>query len=123
MSSIEAKKNVMYLLHFDHGKKVTRLAAFGILLLVGYFQYIDSYQFPKWKVFLSGVVMGAPFSLGILLSTLPFGRRFKFFTSILILFSALARALLLVPPPASVFIFIIVELYAIGRLFLRGRVS
>lgn len=122
MSSIKTKKNVKYLLQFDDGKKVTRLAAFGIVLVVGYFQYMDSYHFPKWKVFLSGVIMGAPFSLGIFLSTLPFGKRFKFFTSILILFSAIARALLLVPPPTSLFIFVFVELYAIVRLLFKREI-
>jgi hypothetical protein len=98
-----------------------RLAALGILLMVGYFQYVDSYQFPKWKVFLGGMIMGAPFSLGIFLSTLPFGKRFKIFTSILILFSAFVRSLLLVPPPASIFIFVI-ELYAVWNVLFRRRV-
>ncbi len=106
---------------FFDSKKIIRLAAFGILLVVGYFQYVDSYQFPKWKVFLSGVVMGAPFSLGIFLSTLPFGRRFRIFTSVLILFSALARSLLLVPPSASIFIFVI-EIYAVWNLLFRGSI-
>ena len=101
-------------------KKAIRLAAFGILLIVGYFQYVDSYQFPKWKVFLGGMIMGAPFSWGIFLSTLPFGRRFKIFTSILILFSALVRSILLVPPPMSIFIFV-VDLYAVWNLLFRGR--
>jgi hypothetical protein len=106
---------------FFYSKKSIRFAALGILLVVGYFQYVDSYQFPKWKVFLSGMIMGVPFSLGIFLSTLPFGRRFKVFTSILILFSALVRSLLLVPPPASIFIFVI-ELYAVWNILSRGRV-
>lgn len=100
-------------------KKVIRLLAVGILLVVGYFQYVDSYQFPKWKVFLSGMIMGVPFSLGIFLSTLTFGKRFKIFTSILILFSALVRSLLLVPPPASIFVFAF-ELYVVWSLFFRG---
>lgn len=122
MISISAKKKELHLLNHERGKELTRFAAFGILFVVGYFQYIDSYEFPKWKVFLSGVIMGTPFSLGIFLSTLPIGKRFKFFFSILILFLSIARSLLLVPPPSSVLI-LIIELYAIGRLFIRGKVE
>jgi hypothetical protein len=106
---------------FFDAKITIRLAAFGILLIVGYYQYADSYQFPKWKVFLSGMIMGAPFSLGIFLSTLPLGRRYKIFNSILIVFSALVRSLLLVSPLASGVIFM-VELYAIWNLLFRGTV-
>jgi hypothetical protein len=109
-----------FLFSFD-AKTIIRFAAFGILLITGYFQYVDSYQFPKWKVFLSGMIMGAPFSMGIFLSTFPLGKQFKIFTSVLIIFFAFVRSLLLVSPMAGVFIFL-VELYAIWNLFSRGSV-
>ncbi len=108
------------LVYFD-AKTIIRFAAFGILLIVGHFQYVDSYQFPKWKVFFSGMIMGAPFSMGMLFSTFPLGKRFKIFTSVLIIFSALVRSLLLVSPIAG-FVFFLVELYAIWNLFSRGSV-
>jgi len=111
----------LLLLRSFAGKEAIRLAAFGILLVVGYFQYMDSYQFPKWKVFLSGMIMGFPFSLGIFFSTFPLGKQFKIFTSVLIIFSALVRSLLLVSPVASIFI-LVVELYAIWILFSRDTV-
>ncbi len=103
-------------LSFFNAKKVLRFAGVGTLLIVGYFQYVDSYHFPKWKVFLSGVIMGAPFSLGIFLSTLKLGKRFRISTSVLIIFSALLRSLLLIPPSVSIFIFLF-ELYAVWTLF------
>jgi len=102
----------------SHDKMVIRVSSLVVPLIVGYFQYVDSYQFPKWKVFLSGVIMGAPFSLGIFLSTLTFGKKSKIFASVLILFSALIRSLLLLPLQVSYFVFMI-ELYAIWKLFAR----
>lgn len=99
-------------------KKLISFAALIIPLLVGYFHYVDSYQFPKWKVFLSGVIMGAPFSFGLFLSNSQVGKRFKVFTSLLILLSATVRSLLLLPPQLSIFIFLI-EIYAIYCLFVR----
>jgi hypothetical protein len=69
-------------------KNRARLLAFGVLIIAGYYQYVESYQFPKWKVFLSGIIMAAPFSLGLCLSSTAFGLRYRFFVSSLILFSS-----------------------------------
>jgi hypothetical protein len=109
-------------LSFLSSPKAMWLSALIIPLVVGYFQYVDSYQFPKWKVFLSGVIMGIPFSLGIFLSTMPVGKRFRIFTSILIVVSALVRCLLLVPPPTSI-LSLAIDLYALWNLFAKRTVS
>lgn len=98
---------------------IVRIGAVLILLVVGYYQYIDSYQFPKWKVFLSGMVMGAPLSVALFVCTTSWGRRFKITTVFGILLSAGVRSLLLVPPPVCYFVFL-VELLAIWSLFSGG---
>ncbi len=116
MNLTMTKSNDSYLFRFL--SPLIRGGAFLIVLLVGYFQTVDSYQTQKWKVFGFGVALGAIFSLGIVLSTVPIGKRFKVLVSIAILLSALARSVLLIPPPINIFV-LLIDIGAIWNLLSR----
>lgn len=99
-------------------KKISILIALGTPLLTGYYQYVGSYQFPKWKIFLGGVIMGAPFSLGLLIIAFQFGRKYRICTAILIFISSVIRSTMLLPSSAALPIFTF-EIFVICTLFIK----
>jgi hypothetical protein len=99
-------------------KRLSILFAIGTPLLTGYYQYAGSYQFPKWKIFLGGVILGAPFSLGLLLSAFKLGRNYKVCTAILIFISSAIRSTMLLPSSVAFPIFTF-EIFVICSLFMK----
>lgn len=99
-------------------KNTTLFIALWVPLIVGYIQCSDTYLFPKWRIFLSGVFWSTPLSFGLILSTLKVGRKFKTFTSTIMLISTLVRSTTLLQLKMWIIIpMILFESYAIYSLF------
>tara|TARA_Y100000590_G_scaffold112202_1_gene127978 strand:- start:908 stop:1228 length:321 start_codon:yes stop_codon:yes gene_type:complete len=103
-------------------KKVILFTALITPLIVGYIQYSNTYLFPKWKIFLNGVAWSIPLSLGLILSTLKVGRKFKFLTSIIIIVSTFMRSTMALQLEMWIVIpIMLIEIYAVYSLFIEKK--
>lgn len=103
-------------------KRLIVICSIGIPPLSGYGQYLYAYRHPLWKEFLSGVFMGAPFSLGLLLVFLRLPWSFRLVVALWLVFSALVLHFILLPFSGWVRVpILLVEGYAVYLLVNRNR--
>jgi hypothetical protein len=95
-----------------------RVLAVLMIFIIGRWQYYSSSPPPKWSDFVGGMMMAAPFSLGLWLSSFQFGKKYKIITLILMLPSALIHWMFADEVFSWFFVVVLfIEAYAVYSLF------